>query len=137
MSESEYVRVIQLGAATITLINVGDIKANLTEWFSRAEHELPSRFAAASTVSQAEEGAAVMLPPAGPPAPPQAATASVRAATRPARCSLMAGYLTLDGFRPLASDEFHETGDLGCLDTRGRLHLVGRSADMIKSRRDG
>src|SRR5437763_16695102 len=46
---------------------------------------------------------------------------------------LMAGYLTLDGFRPLASDEFHETGDLGCLDTRGRLHLVGRSADMIKS----
>ena len=46
---------------------------------------------------------------------------------------LMTGYRTADGFSPLASDEFHDTGDLGYFDTQGRLHLTGRSADVIKS----
>ena len=34
---------------------------------------------------------------------------------------------------PLPPDGFHATGDLGRLDARGRLHLVGRMADVIKS----
>jgi len=46
---------------------------------------------------------------------------------------LMTGYRTAAGFNPLASDEFHNTGDLGYFDTQGRLHLTGRSADVIKS----
>jgi acyl-CoA synthetase (AMP-forming)/AMP-acid ligase II len=46
---------------------------------------------------------------------------------------LMTGYLTADGFRPLAPDEFHDTGDLGYVDPAGRLHLSGRTADVIKS----
>jgi acyl-CoA synthetase (AMP-forming)/AMP-acid ligase II len=46
---------------------------------------------------------------------------------------LMMGYRTADGFRPLAPDEFHDTGDLGYVDARGRLHLTGRTADVIKS----
>ena len=46
---------------------------------------------------------------------------------------LMTGYLTADGFRPLAANEFHDTGDLGYVDSEGRLHLSGRTADVIKS----
>lgn len=46
---------------------------------------------------------------------------------------LMTGYRTADGFSALAPNEFHETGDLGYVDARGRLHLTGRSADVIKS----
>lgn len=46
---------------------------------------------------------------------------------------LMTGYRTAEGFRPLARDEFHDTGDLGYVDARGRLHLTGRTADVIKS----
>ena len=46
---------------------------------------------------------------------------------------LMMGYRTAEGFSPLGPNEFHETGDLGYVDARGRLHLTGRSADIIKS----
>jgi malonyl-CoA/methylmalonyl-CoA synthetase len=45
----------------------------------------------------------------------------------------MTGYLTTDGVNPLAPDEFHNTGDLGYVDPKGRLHLTGRTADVIKS----
>ncbi|MEY9244377.1 AMP-binding enzyme [Bradyrhizobium elkanii] len=45
----------------------------------------------------------------------------------------MTGYRTTEGFSALAPNEFHETGDLGYVDARGRLHLIGRSADVIKS----
>lgn len=46
---------------------------------------------------------------------------------------MMSGYLGLDGYKPLKLDEFHATGDLGYVDARERLHLVGRSADVIKT----
>ena len=46
---------------------------------------------------------------------------------------MMAGYLRLDGYEPLAADAFHATGDLGYIDAVGRLHLVGRAADVIKT----
>jgi malonyl-CoA/methylmalonyl-CoA synthetase len=46
---------------------------------------------------------------------------------------LMMGYRTADGFSPLAPNEFHDAGDLGYVDARGRLHLIGRTADVIKS----
>jgi malonyl-CoA/methylmalonyl-CoA synthetase len=46
---------------------------------------------------------------------------------------LMRGYRTAEGFRPLPPDGFHDTGDVGYLDGRGRLHLVGRMADVIKT----
>ena len=43
------------------------------------------------------------------------------------------GHLDSTGFHPLPADGFHDTGDLGRVDARGRLHLVGRLADVIKS----
>ena len=47
---------------------------------------------------------------------------------------MMAGTIMADRrYEPLSPDGFHETGDLGYIDARGRLHLVGRSANMIKT----
>jgi len=43
------------------------------------------------------------------------------------------GQIDPDGFRPLADDEWHRTGDFGHIDQRGWLWLEGRLADVIKS----
>jgi acyl-CoA synthetase (AMP-forming)/AMP-acid ligase II len=43
------------------------------------------------------------------------------------------GHIDAGGFQPLPDDGFHATGDLGRIDARGRLHLVGRLADVVKS----
>ncbi len=46
---------------------------------------------------------------------------------------MMAGTIKAEGYKPLEPDAFHESGDLGFFDDRGRLHLVGRAADVIKT----
>ena len=46
---------------------------------------------------------------------------------------MLAGHIDGSGFHPLPVDGWHATGDLGRVDGRGRLHLVGRTADVIKS----
>ena len=46
---------------------------------------------------------------------------------------MLAGHIDERGFHPLAQDGWHATGDLGRIDARGRLHLLGRTADVIKS----
>lgn len=46
---------------------------------------------------------------------------------------LSTGYMTRDGLRLLAPGEFHDTGDLGRIDGRGRLFLVARQSDMMKT----
>jgi len=43
------------------------------------------------------------------------------------------GFLMPDGFRPHEPDGWHQTGDLGHIDDRGRLVLTGRLADVIKT----
>ncbi len=43
------------------------------------------------------------------------------------------GHIDATGFHPLPDDGFHATGDLGRIDARGRLFLVGRLADVVKS----
>jgi glyoxylase-like metal-dependent hydrolase (beta-lactamase superfamily II) len=45
---AEYLKVIQLGAATITLINVGDFQWDLADALHIAKHELPSNYSALS-----------------------------------------------------------------------------------------
>ncbi|GJD52672.1 2-succinylbenzoate--CoA ligase [Methylobacterium crusticola] len=46
---------------------------------------------------------------------------------------LSTGYITREGRRLRADGEFHDTGDIGFVDARGRLFLVARHADMMKS----
>jgi acyl-CoA synthetase (AMP-forming)/AMP-acid ligase II len=46
---------------------------------------------------------------------------------------MLAGLIDAEGFHPTPPDGWHATGDLGRIDERGRLHLVGRTADVIKS----
>ena len=46
---------------------------------------------------------------------------------------MLAGHIDEAGFHALPPDGYHATGDLGRIDGRGRLYLVGRTADVIKS----
>src|SRR5262249_11899734 len=46
---------------------------------------------------------------------------------------LMKGYCTSAGFSPMSPNGLHDTGDLGYFDARGRLHLAGRAAEIIKT----
>lgn len=46
---------------------------------------------------------------------------------------MFGGYMTVNGLKMLEPGEFHDTGDLGLLDQRGRLYLVARDSDMMKS----
>lgn len=46
---------------------------------------------------------------------------------------MFTGYITANGRRMLGPGEFHDTGDLGRMDGRGRLFLVARDSDMMKS----
>ncbi len=46
---------------------------------------------------------------------------------------MLAGHIDEGGFHALPPDGYHATGDLGRIDVLGRLHLVGRTADVIKS----
>lgn len=46
---------------------------------------------------------------------------------------MLAATITEAGVEPHPPDAFHRTGDLGFLDAEGRLHLVGREADVIKT----
>jgi len=43
------------------------------------------------------------------------------------------GTITATGFTPRPPGAWHRTGDLGAMDARGRLHLSGRAADVMKS----
>lgn len=46
---------------------------------------------------------------------------------------MLVGHIDEAGFHALPPDGYHATGDFGRIDGRGRLHLVGRTADVIKS----
>jgi len=46
---------------------------------------------------------------------------------------MLAGHIDETGFHALPPGGFHATGDLGRIDAQGRLHLLGRTADVIKS----
>src|SRR5690348_16167727 len=45
MAESEYVRVIRLGAATITIVNVWDLEARMTRWYPEPQDAWGPRYA--------------------------------------------------------------------------------------------
>lgn len=46
---------------------------------------------------------------------------------------MLTGLIDGSGFHAMPAGGWHATGDLGRIDARGRLHLVGRTADVIKS----
>jgi len=43
------------------------------------------------------------------------------------------GWIDAEGFHPWREDGFHPTGDIGRIDERGRLHLVARKSDAMKT----
>jgi malonyl-CoA/methylmalonyl-CoA synthetase len=43
------------------------------------------------------------------------------------------GWIDAAGFHPWRADGFHATGDIGRIDERGRLHLLARKSDAMKS----
>lgn len=43
------------------------------------------------------------------------------------------GYVTVDGLKMLGLGAFHDTGDLGKVDGHGRLFLIARQSDMMKT----
>lgn len=43
------------------------------------------------------------------------------------------GHVDAEGFHPIGDDGWHHTGDLGRIDARGRLWLMGRLADVVKT----
>jgi len=43
------------------------------------------------------------------------------------------GWIDVDGFHPWRPDGFHATGDVGRIDSQGRLHLLARLSDAMKS----
>jgi acyl-CoA synthetase (AMP-forming)/AMP-acid ligase II len=46
---------------------------------------------------------------------------------------MSAGLIDANGFRPHTPEGWHNTGDLGYIDTAGRIILTGRVADVIKT----
>jgi acyl-coenzyme A synthetase/AMP-(fatty) acid ligase len=46
---------------------------------------------------------------------------------------MLAGHIDTTGFHAIEEGAWHATGDFGRRDLSGRLHLVGRTADVIKS----
>lgn len=46
---------------------------------------------------------------------------------------MLAATISEDGVVPHAPDAFHRSGDIGFIDAVGRLHLVGRESDLIKT----
>ena len=46
---------------------------------------------------------------------------------------MLAATITESGVVPQGPEDFHRTGDIGFVDGRGRLHLVGRESDLIKT----
>lgn len=46
---------------------------------------------------------------------------------------MLVGMLTEAGFAPHPPEQYHRTGDLGFIDSSGRLRLCGREADVMKS----
>ena len=46
---------------------------------------------------------------------------------------MFTGYITHTGLNMLEPGEFHDTGDVGQIDGRGRLYLVARESDIMKS----
>lgn len=46
---------------------------------------------------------------------------------------MFSGYMTPEGVRLLRPGEFHESGDIGYLDELGRLYLVARQSDIMKT----
>jgi acyl-CoA synthetase (AMP-forming)/AMP-acid ligase II len=46
---------------------------------------------------------------------------------------MLAGHIDSSGFHATPEGAWHATGDFGRRDQKGRLHLVGRTADVIKS----
>jgi O-succinylbenzoic acid--CoA ligase len=48
-------------------------------------------------------------------------------------CHTLSGHVDEHGFHAQPPKGYHATGDLGRMDRQGRLHLVGRTGDVIKS----
>ena len=115
--------------ATATFGPVVRVTYGMSECFNPITILPPDQVAGAMAQTNGASGACVGWPGPGVEIGIDPETTEISLCAR----QLYAGIITAEGFTPRPPGAFHRTGDLGRIDAQGRLWLMGRAADVIKT----